>query len=166
MASPSQRVHVTRSRTAPIASSSVPLQDVLQQVEEMSLQPVGDDQADHLLKDDDEMPDTLKMRMENPDGKSLDCTCEAVSKDDGSVQYECKYVSSEPITTTALTKDQPRMITGKFSLNVPYVLSSKVAFHSCELELNYCFHTHSGRSQPFCIFLNCVIRHDPQNPFF
>ena len=44
--------------------------------------------------------------------KSREKKCEAVKKEDGSVQYECRF-SQE-------TTQFPR-VTGKFSLNVPYV---------------------------------------------
>ena len=65
-----------------------------------------------LDNDDDDLPDTLKMTMENPDisNEPIDVCCEAVKKDDGSVQYECRIVQNDAKNTAAV---------GKFSLNVP-----------------------------------------------
>ncbi len=106
------------------------------------------DKADKIMEAEvqplDAMPDALEIKMENPDGNggTVDCKCEAVAKDDGSVQYECRYEipsktnevinnSSSTLITSPPTgsKDStpPRTtgtnarITGKFSLNVPYV---------------------------------------------
>lgn len=74
---------------------------------------------DLTVNEDEELPDTLKMTMENPDNveEPLDFHCEAVKKDDGSVQYECKFVQDDQ----QKTKMPKAASMGKFSLNVPYV---------------------------------------------
>ena len=50
----------------------------------------------------------------------LEAHCEAVSQNDGSVQYECQIIQTTPATKQK-TKDSTTMprVTGKFSLNLP-----------------------------------------------
>ena len=79
--------------------------------------------------------------MEDADSNEpIDFHCEAVTKDDGSVQYECKFIRQDSTNNTtenniqssgsgaqdkpikAAKKDSFPRVTGKFSLNVPYVI--------------------------------------------
>ena len=70
----------------------------------------------------EDLPDTLKMTMESSESSEpIDFHCEAVKKDDGSVQYECRFVKEDKKDRQNL----PRVTTGKFSLNVPYVFLNK-----------------------------------------
>ena len=103
-----KRVHVTRNtRKKPVISTpeDLPIMEVFQKIEDLR------------LKEDQEeaMPDTFQMTMENADNteEPIDFHCEAVKKEDGSVQYECRFSQDQ-------TTKFPR-VTGKFSLNVPYV---------------------------------------------
>ena len=104
----SKRVNVTRNtRKKPVLPEDLPIMEVFQKIEDMRLK---DDIED--ASSPQEMPDTLQMTMENADNTNepIDFHCEAVKKEDGSVQYECRF-SKE-------TTKFPR-VTGKFSLNVP-----------------------------------------------
>ena len=105
-----KRVHVTRNtRKKPVISTpeDLPIMEVFQKIEDLR------------LKEDQEeaMPDTFQMTMENADNteEPIDFHCEAVKKEDGSVQYECRFSQDQ-------TTKFPR-VTGKFSLNVPYVVA-------------------------------------------
>ena len=104
-------VQVTRNVARVRKSASVnqdqevPIMEVFKKIERMTSR-----------QDEEDLPDTLRMTMENPDisNEPIDFHCEAVKKDDGSVQYECRFVQN----------DQPgmpktRVSTGKFSLNLP-----------------------------------------------
>ena len=72
------------------------------------------------LSTNEEMPDTLKMTMDGQDGEEpIEAHCEAVSKDDGSVQYECRFI--HPNQEIKMNKKAVPRVTGKFSLNLPYV---------------------------------------------
>ena len=107
----SKRVQVTRNNTRkkPVLPEDLPIMEVFQKIEDMRLK---DEEAEE--PDPQEMPSTLQMTMENADNSNepIDFHCEAVKKEDGSVQYECRF--------TKETTKFPR-VTGKFSLNVPYV---------------------------------------------
>ena len=114
------RVHVTRNthRKKPVISTpeDLPIMEVFQKIEDMRLNEDGSGSDE---QPEQEMPDTFQMTMENADNTNepIDFHCEAVKKEDGSVQYECRF-SQE-------TTQFPR-VTGKFSLNVPYVVLKKV----------------------------------------
>ena len=106
--------------------SEVPIMEVFKEIEELSVQ---DDLEDQGEDEKDDLPDTIKMTMENADDSNepIDFHCEAVKKDDGSVQYECRFVqqnggggngNEEAKCCPKTNKDFPR-VTGKFSLNVP-----------------------------------------------
>ena len=109
-----KRVHVTRNNTRkkPVLPEDLPIMEVFQKIEDMRLK---DEETEVTEEPEQEMmPSTLQMTMENADNTNepIDFHCEAVKKEDGSVQYECRF-SKE-------TTKFPR-VTGKFSLNVPYV---------------------------------------------
>ena len=102
--------NVDRFRKHTSATEEVPIMEVFKKIERMTSQ--------HDQDLDDDLPDTLKMTMENPDisNEPIDVCCEAVKKDDGSVQYECRIVqnaNAKNTTGAAVTTS------GKFSLNVP-----------------------------------------------
>ena len=103
----SHRVHVTRNahrKKGVSTPEDLPIMEVFQKIEDLSLN-----------EDEQEMPETFQMTMENADdtNEPIDFHCEAVKKEDGSVQYECRF-------SQETSKQFPR-VTGKFSLNVPYV---------------------------------------------
>lgn len=102
----SNRVHITRNAKNHTSAKKA-IMDVIQKTFD-----------DLNVTDEDELPDTLKMTMENPDNQEepLDFHCEAVKKDDGSVQYECKFVPEQKSDRVPKAASM-----GKFSLNVPYV---------------------------------------------
>ena len=112
----SKRVHVTRNNTRkkPVMPEDLPIMEVFQKIQDLKLKgEEGPEEAEA----EQEMPSTLQMTMENADNTNepIDFHCEAVKKEDGSVQYECRF-SKE-------TTKFPR-VTGKFSLNVPYVVNN------------------------------------------
>ena len=132
------RVQVTRNVTrkkATSVTSEVPIMEVFKKMEQLST--TAEETESETASEADDLPDTLKMTMEHADSNEpIDFHCEAVKKDDGSVQYECKFVRTDSTSTSAgdsgsgaqdklvKTKQEkfPR-VTGKFSLNVPYVNS-------------------------------------------
>ena len=113
-------VHVTRTKKPPLPSKTspadMPIMDVIQKLEELS---------------NDDLPDTLKMTMDGQDGQEpIEAHCEAVKKDDGSVQYECRFVHTKP-KEPEITNVTPSRVTGKFSLNLPYVFEKKKVIECC-----------------------------------
>ena len=100
-------VQVTRNRKNP-QDMPTGIVDVIQKLELLSTT-------------EEEMPDTLKMTMDGQDGQEpIEAHCEAVSQNDGSVQYECRIIQTTPATEQK-TKESTTMprVTGKFSLNLP-----------------------------------------------
>ena len=78
-----------------------------------------------LASEADDLPDSI--RIVNPDSNEP-FHCEAVAKDDGSVQYECSATideagsNSSQSGTGAQNKPAKTKQHGKFSLNVSYVI--------------------------------------------
>ena len=101
-------VQVTRNKKNPQQDNIPAMADVIQKLELLS-------------STEEEMPDTLKMTMDGQDGQEpIEAHCEAVSQNDGSVQYECRIIQTTP-STEQKTKESTTMprVTGKFSLNLP-----------------------------------------------
>ena len=124
--------NVSRKKATATVTSEVPIMEVFKKMEQLST--TAEETETETASEADDLPDTLKMTMEHADSNEpIDFHCEAVKKDDGSVQYECKFVRTDSTSTTgesgsgaqdklAKTKqDKFPRVTGKFSLNVPYV---------------------------------------------
>lgn len=81
------RVHITRNSSRKKGEAfDVPIMEVFKKLEQMTT-------SGKCEESDSELPDTLKMTMEHADSNGpIDFHCEAVKKDDGSVQYECRFV--------------------------------------------------------------------------
>lgn len=85
-------VRITRNRSSSKrvdVQDELPIMEVFKKFEQMTTENHREDHS----SDQDVMPDTLRMTMDQTDGNApIDIHCEAVKKDDGSVQYECRFV--------------------------------------------------------------------------
>lgn len=90
-------VRITRNRSSSKRGTDVheelPIMEVFKKFEQMATEKNHRTNDYTASNDEDAMPDTLSMTMDQTDGNApIDIHCEAVKKDDGSVQYECRFV--------------------------------------------------------------------------
>ncbi len=78
--------------------------------------------------EEDEFEQTLHMRLEGAGHEALDCKCEAVAADSGSVMYQCSYQlggrrqSEDVVAADGRVTRKHRAagtIQGKFAMNLP-----------------------------------------------